>query len=52
MKGHSIFIELGRKFLKNNALTYGQIWDLEDKTKAIEQLGLVPPLSKIFDIFR
>jgi predicted nucleotidyltransferase len=52
MKGHSIFIEIGREFIKNNALTYSQIWDLEDKTKVFENLGLVPPLSKIFDKFR
>ena len=51
MRGHSRLMELGREYMKRNALTYKQIWAIEDSAKALEKF-LPVPLSDIFDKFR
>ena len=52
-QGHSDLIQIGREILKQNAPTYGRVWDMEDDLKNFEKNlpHFVPRISEIFDKF-
>ncbi|OPY38188.1 MAG: hypothetical protein A4E35_00610 [Methanoregula sp. PtaU1.Bin051] len=57
IKGHSHILEFGRRWLKQNAPTYKEIWAMEDSLKITENFLPpipipIPKLSEIFDKFR